>query len=145
MVASVFIFVLIVWLVRRCLMIITIEQNSMFPALEPGDRVLVTRCWPARWAKKGQVVLVSLEGQNSFFVKRIVALLGETFHGDVLCLSTDKQSTYLEQRSWHIPPGHFFVCGDNANSSTDSRSWGSLPFTSLRGRVFLRLANSSIF
>lgn len=136
MVANVFLFALLfAWLVRRSLILITIEQNSMFPTLKPGDRVLATQWWPARWAKKGQIVLISLGEKRSFFVKRIVALPGETFDGDVL----------REQSSWQVPPGHFFVCGDNPVASVDSRNWGPIPFNNLRGRVILLLKNHSSY
>lgn len=34
-----------------------------------------------------------------------------------------------------VPPNHFFALGDNRSDSTDSRSWGPVPYSSLKGRV----------
>ena len=49
-------------------------------------------------------------------------------------LSADPRETYGPVT---VPPGHYFVMGDNRDNSQDSRYWGFLPRDYVKGRALL--------
>jgi signal peptidase I len=90
------------------------------------------------------------------FVKRLIGLPGETVreddHGFIWIRQpgartwTKLEEPYLSAQSriadtahfgrmWRVPKGEYFMLGDNRAFSCDSRSWGSVPRSSLIGPV----------
>ncbi|MCA1692907.1 MAG: nickel-type superoxide dismutase maturation protease, partial [Actinobacteria bacterium] len=81
---------------------------SMSPTLEPGDRLLL---WRTRRARPGDLVVVPDPRQSRrLVVKRVLA----------------------------VSQAGLTLRGDNPGASTDSRQFGAVPPSTVRGRVVYR-------
>lgn len=49
------------------------------------------------------------------------------------------KSWYTGDRPERVPQGHVWLEGDNADNSTDSRTYGPVPLSMVRGRVFFKV------
>ena len=124
-----------------------------------SDRVLANRfIYHFREPERGEIVVFETPeaaqappptgcGAGGTFVKRLVGLPGEQIserNGIVYIDGKRLQEPYIapanrDGRSFEprrIPPGHYFMMGDNRPSSCDSRQWGSVPGENLIGPVF---------
>ena len=150
LVLGTFFLLFVMILLRTLLLIVTVEGTSMIPTFNPGDRLLVMRFWPKRLVRKGHIVVGNLPfGQyspfleeNPLFIKRVVALPLESYVTDIHELLPHQQTQqaihyHLGKRVWKIPAGHIFVKGDSSGS--DSRTWGPIAISSIRGLVIGRL------
>ena len=97
---------------------VAIEGASMVPTLLPGDWALAAA--GGRMTRE-DVVVVEHPGRPGYeMVKRLVALPGDTV-----------------QKGRVLGPGEFWVEGDHARSSTDSRQFGPVSMDEIKARVLL--------
>ncbi len=105
--------------------------------------------------ERGDVIIFRYPRDPSkFFIKRIVALPGETItiEGSTMILYTEKEpdgfvldEPYVASMDKPIfltetlGDEEYFVLGDNRDASSDSRVWGVLKRDLIIGRAFLRL------
>ena len=133
--------------------VIEVRQRSMETTLEQDDRVLVSKVdyrlgSPAR----GDIVVFNSPSPATIpFVKRVIALGGETVdlrggqvfvNGELVEVPQAHGSTLPQAAAvsypFTVPQGELFVLGDNRQSSSDSRSFGSVPIANVIGKVILR-------
>ena len=96
-----------------------VSGPSMEPTLSRGEHVAVCRFGTPR---TNDIVLFTRRGQ--LHVKRVVASQGETV-------------TQADGRSVKVPAQSYYVLGDNRKASIDSRQFGLVRQSQIRGRVCL--------
>ena len=99
-----------------------VSGPSMMPAYNAGDYLIIDRI-SYRYEKpvRGETIVFQYPLDPSiYYIKRIAGLPGETIDGTVLA------------------PDEYFMLGDNAHASSDSREWGPLQKKFIIGRVFMR-------
>lgn len=136
-----------------------IPYGSMAPAVSVGDHVMMEGIsYLKRKPHRGDIVVFSTEGLNippptTFYTKRVAGESGESIrisagkvyvndsevtltnkHGQIM-YSQPGIGIFAVNTNLMIPPGEFFVLGDNSNNSLDSRFWGCLPRENVIGRI----------
>jgi signal peptidase I len=148
--------------------IFSIPTSSMVPTLDIGDRILV---WKAffNWhdVRQGDIVVFAHPPRDhcpgpadTDLVKRVIALPGQTIYSAGNTIYVDGRrlpEPYLpphdqlgpqipgatRQAPFHVPPGDFYMMGDNRQISCDSRFWGPIRGTSIVGKVVLLFWHNS--
>jgi len=130
-----------------------VEGSSMSPTLEDGDVLIVDKfSYHLRQPKRFDVVVFRyLYKENSYYIKRIIGLPGETVQIKEGSIYIDGK--LLEEEFGNAPmtnPGRanqpitlgqdeYFVLGDNRNVSSDSRdpSVANVAAEQIVGRAFV--------
>jgi len=133
---------------RFSLLVATVISQSMSPTLEIWDRVLAVRHWPARWLRKGQIVLfwppadyrVHIVEQYGAIplIKRVVGLPGDIFIGTCIRPSLSMNENFRAEELT-VPPGHFVVRGDLEIAGSVPLRIGPIPFDNLLALVVMKL------
>ena len=131
----------------------SIPSGSMSPTLQIGDRITVDKMHST--INRGDIVVfqrvpADAQKQDADLVKRVVGLPGETISSNgntILINGVPLAEPWLPalvgpcaQASANIPattvaPDHYFVMGDCRGDSFDSRYWGTVPASSVIGKV----------
>jgi signal peptidase I len=137
-----------------------IPSGSMIPTLAVYDRILVQKAFFSdRDVREGDVVVFAHPpldhcpgSQSGDLVKRVIALPGQAIYSAGSTIYIDGRplaEPYLpasdplgppiasRQHPYRVPPGEFYVLGDNRADSCDSRYWGPVQGSTIVGRAIL--------
>jgi len=108
---------------------------SMLPTFSvAGDIVLVEHlsALGLRIKRDDVVIAVSPTNPRQTVCKRVKGLAGDE-------ITVAKKYPHEAGKVVTVPPGRVWLEGDNPANSTDSRSYGPVPYAMLKGRVFFKL------
>jgi signal peptidase I len=136
-----------------------IPSSSMVPTLGVHDRIVVRKAFFSwRDVREGEIVVFShpprdhCPGPRGDLVKRVIALPGQTVYSSGSSIYVNGRllaEPYLprydplgppvasSQDPYRVPPGEFYVLGDNRADSCDSRYWGPVRGSSITGQAML--------
>jgi signal peptidase I len=127
---------------------VRVDGVSMRPTFENGEFVLVNRlAYRFGEPERGDIVVFHypLDPQSQDLIKRAIGIPGDVIlieDGKVIVNGTTLNEPYIAASpryngKWNVPEGHLFVLGDNRNNSSDSHSWGMVPYEQIMGKATL--------
>ena len=137
LIAVAFAFVLIMCVGERT----KVSGHSMEPHLHDHDQVLLDKLTYRFLDPKRYEIIVfpGPEGGDQFFVKRVIALPGETVKITKGKVYHTTDSCELKGK-FHLSSDEYFVLGDNRDNSNDSRykEVGPVKRSKITGRIIFR-------
>lgn len=139
-----------------------VPTGSMKDTINEGDRLIGLRLtYYFDSPKRGDVVIFKCpeegDSYNKLYVKRVIGLPGETVKisgGNIyICTDENPEGTPLPEdylyeipnaalsinnKSYEVPEGYYFMLGDNRNNSNDSRFWGMVEEDRILAKVMFR-------
>ena len=126
---------------------VRVDGFSMRPTLDDGEFVLVSKLnYKLSNVQRGDIIVFHYPmDPEQELIKRVIGLPGdriEVNEGIVYVNGQALEEPYIAappaySSQWNVPDDRLFVLGDNRNDSSDSHSWGFLPFENVVGKAVL--------
>ena len=132
----------------------SIPSQSMCPTICIGDRIVANMdAYKTVGLQRGDIILFDKDESNAKWIKRVAAIAGDTVapgsNGEILVNGkpivfprpcgkavavTASQVSTSPFEPMKVPPGTVYLIGDNVDNSYDSRHFGSIPMTAVKGK-----------
>lgn len=115
----------------------------MLPYLKDKSRIFIMRF---KKYHRGDTVTFAIN--DIYMTKRVVACCGDhvSINSSVLCVNSDVYSLdhyefreHIDEVSFDLKEDEYFVLGDNLDHSVDSRIFGIVRGSSIKGKTLFRL------
>jgi signal peptidase I len=102
---------------------VAVVEDSMAPAVQPGDWLLVDPT-SSHWPRVGAIVVFREPESDLLAIKRVAA--------------TGGAHVVVPEGVLHLEPGEAWLVGDAVDRSVDSRAYGPVSFDRFVGRAWFR-------
>jgi signal peptidase I len=131
----------------QCFRPTVLRGKSMEPTYLDGQIGLINKLkYRTTHPKRGDVVVIYTKGKKSYYLKRVLALGGETIefrNGDLYIEGSRMDEPYLADKGhWSmqeclVPPREYFVAGDNREIAIQNHRVGIVAKEKIAGGLIL--------
>ncbi len=124
---------------------VRVENISMLPTLQPGEFILVSKLsYRFGDVHRGDIIVFHFpQNPHEDYIKRVIGVPGDIvdIHDSQVWINNQQLAeAYIASEpqysgKWEIPKESLFVLGDNRNQSSDSHSWGFVPYANIVGKA----------
>ena len=115
---------------------------TLIPISKPKRGDVIVFIYPVDTSKDFIKRVIGLPGDTIEIIGQKIHINGEEYQDEKGFYSNQGKGSgrYLGKANFApvtVPEGHLFVMGDNRNHSYDSRFWGFVPLSSVKGKAFI--------
>lgn len=136
---------------------VEVPTTSMYPTIQQGDRLLVTKIYDMGSLKRGDIIVFNSKELNMVLVKRLIGLPGDKVEikqdGSLYINGAKYDEPYVKQpyikqlgditirTNFQVPENCFLFMGDNRRDSLDARYWKNpyIPKEEIQGKAQIML------